>query len=62
MDLVAAREIFESMLACRTSLGLLSEDIDPKTNELYVADGYVNRRVIVSGCGGLPSSQQNNTP
>jgi len=30
-----AREIFENMLACRTSLGLLSEDIDPKTNELW---------------------------
>jgi hypothetical protein len=22
----------------------------------------LNRRVIVSGCGGLPSSQQNSTP
>jgi GH15 family glucan-1,4-alpha-glucosidase len=30
-----AREIFESMLACRNSLGLLSEDIDPKTHELW---------------------------
>jgi GH15 family glucan-1,4-alpha-glucosidase len=30
-----AREIFENMLACRTPLGLLSEDIDPKTNELW---------------------------
>ncbi len=30
-----AREIFENMLACRTSLGLLSEDIDPRTNELW---------------------------
>jgi GH15 family glucan-1,4-alpha-glucosidase len=30
-----AREIFESMLACRTPLGLLSEDIDPATNELW---------------------------
>ena len=28
-----ARELFESMLACRNSLGLLSEDTDPKTNE-----------------------------
>jgi GH15 family glucan-1,4-alpha-glucosidase len=30
-----AREIFEGMLACRTSLGLLSEDVDPRTNELW---------------------------
>ncbi len=30
-----AREIFEFMLTCRNSLGLLSEDIDPKTNELW---------------------------
>ena len=30
-----AREIFENMLACRNSLGLLSEDIDPATNELW---------------------------
>jgi GH15 family glucan-1,4-alpha-glucosidase len=30
-----AREIFESMLACRTSLGLLSEDVNPTTNELW---------------------------
>lgn len=28
-----AREIFESMLACRNRLGLLSEDIDPATGE-----------------------------
>jgi GH15 family glucan-1,4-alpha-glucosidase len=30
-----AREIFESMLACRNSLGLLSEDLDPTTHELW---------------------------
>lgn len=30
-----AREIFENLLACRTSLGLLSEDTDPRTNELW---------------------------
>jgi GH15 family glucan-1,4-alpha-glucosidase len=30
-----AREIFESMLACRNSLGLLSEDLDPATGELW---------------------------
>jgi GH15 family glucan-1,4-alpha-glucosidase len=30
-----AREIFEAMLACRNSLGLLSEDIDPNTHELW---------------------------
>jgi GH15 family glucan-1,4-alpha-glucosidase len=30
-----AREIFESMLACRNPLGLLSEDLDPATHELW---------------------------
>jgi len=30
-----AREIFESILACRNGLGLLSEDIDPATGELW---------------------------
>jgi len=30
-----AREIFEHMLSCRNSLGLLSEDIDPETDELW---------------------------
>ena len=30
-----AREIFENMLACRTRLGLLSEDTDPTSNELW---------------------------
>ncbi|GIK98940.1 MAG: glucoamylase [Alphaproteobacteria bacterium] len=30
-----ARELFENMLACRTSLGLLSEDIDVRTGELW---------------------------
>jgi GH15 family glucan-1,4-alpha-glucosidase len=30
-----AREIFENMLSCRNSLGLLSEDIDPITHELW---------------------------
>ena len=30
-----ARELFENMLACRTSLGLLSEDLDPTTRELW---------------------------
>jgi GH15 family glucan-1,4-alpha-glucosidase len=30
-----ARELFENMLACRNHLGLLSEDIDPDTNELW---------------------------
>jgi GH15 family glucan-1,4-alpha-glucosidase len=30
-----AREIFESMLACRTPLGLLSEDLNPATHELW---------------------------
>jgi GH15 family glucan-1,4-alpha-glucosidase len=30
-----AREIFEAMLACRTPLGLLSEDVAPATRELW---------------------------
>lgn len=30
-----AREIFEAMLACRTALGLLSEDVAPATGELW---------------------------
>ena len=30
-----AREIFEAMLACRNHVGLLSEDIAPKTGELW---------------------------
>jgi GH15 family glucan-1,4-alpha-glucosidase len=29
------RELFENMLACRNSLGLLSEDISPDTHELW---------------------------
>jgi GH15 family glucan-1,4-alpha-glucosidase len=32
---VAARELFENVLACRNQLGLLSEDINPETNELW---------------------------
>ncbi len=30
-----ARELFERILACRNHVGLLSEDIDPKTGELW---------------------------
>ena len=30
-----AREIYETMLSCRNHLGLLSEDVDPNTNELW---------------------------
>ncbi len=30
-----AREIYENMLACRNHLGLLSEDVDPKTGDLW---------------------------
>jgi GH15 family glucan-1,4-alpha-glucosidase len=32
---IEARELFESMLACRNHLGLLSEDIHPTTRELW---------------------------
>ncbi len=30
-----ARDIFENMLSCRNALGLLSEDVDPVTHELW---------------------------
>jgi GH15 family glucan-1,4-alpha-glucosidase len=30
-----ARDLFENMLACRNHLGLLSEDIDPETHDLW---------------------------
>jgi GH15 family glucan-1,4-alpha-glucosidase len=30
-----ARELFENMLACRNHLGLLSEDINPESKELW---------------------------
>ena len=33
--LAEARELFEGMLACRNHAGLLSEDIDPQTGELW---------------------------
>jgi len=50
-----AREIFESMLACRNHVGLLSEDIAPRTGELwgnfpqtYSMVGIVNGAVRLS--------------
>jgi GH15 family glucan-1,4-alpha-glucosidase len=30
-----ARDLFENVLRCRNHVGLLSEDIDPKTGELW---------------------------
>lgn len=30
-----ARELFENMLACRNKMGLLSEDVDPATHQLW---------------------------
>ena len=30
-----AREVFETLLSCRNHLGLMSEDTDPATNELW---------------------------
>ena len=33
--LAEARKIFESVLACRNHVGLLSEDIDPVTGKLW---------------------------
>ncbi|MGI9309000.1 MAG: glycoside hydrolase family 15 protein [Gammaproteobacteria bacterium] len=50
-----ARELFEGMLACRNSLGLLSEDLDPKSHELwgnfpqtYSMVGIINSARILS--------------
>ena len=50
-----ARELFNNMLACRNSLGLLSEDLDPKTHELwgnfpqtYSMVGIINSARILS--------------
>ena len=51
-----AREIFESMLASRNRLGLLSEDLDPQTGELwgnypqtYSLVGIINAAMRLSG-------------
>ncbi|MCH8836092.1 MAG: hypothetical protein IH925_09105 [Proteobacteria bacterium] len=50
-----ARELFENMLRCRNSLGLLSEDIDPDTGELwgnfpqtYSMVGFINSAMHLS--------------
>jgi GH15 family glucan-1,4-alpha-glucosidase len=50
-----ARELFENMLACRTSLGLLSEDMHPETQEpwgnfpqTYSMAGIINAAVRLS--------------
>ena len=50
-----ARTLFEEMLARRTSAGLLSEDIDPDTGELwgnypqtYSLVGIINCAVLLS--------------
>ena len=50
-----ARELFENMLSLRNSLGLLSEDIDPNTGELwgnfpqtYSMAGIINAAVRLS--------------
>jgi GH15 family glucan-1,4-alpha-glucosidase len=51
-----ARELFEHMLACRNGLGLLSEDIDTQTHELwgnypqtYSLVGIINAATRLSG-------------
>jgi len=51
-----ARELFEHMLACRNRLGLLSEDLDPETGELwgnypqtYSLVGIINAAMRLSG-------------
>ncbi|HWM26866.1 MAG TPA: glycoside hydrolase family 15 protein [Woeseiaceae bacterium] len=50
-----ARELFENMLCCRTDLGLLSEDINPETQEpwgnfpqTYSMAGIINTAVRLS--------------
>jgi len=50
-----ARELFERMLACRTSLGLMSEDLDPRTLEpwgnfpqTYSMAGIINAAMRLS--------------
>jgi pentatricopeptide repeat protein len=50
-----ARELFENMLNCRTSLGLLSEDLNPETQEpwgnfpqTYSMAGIINGAVRLS--------------
>jgi GH15 family glucan-1,4-alpha-glucosidase len=50
-----AREIFTNMLSCRNSLGLMSEDLDPTTHELwgnfpqtYSMVGIINSAVLLS--------------
>jgi len=50
-----ARELFESMLACRNHLGLLSEDVHPETGELwgnfpqaYSMVGLINAALVLS--------------
>jgi len=50
-----ARALFEKLLACRTSLGLLSEDLDPATRTLwgnfpqtYSMVGLINSAVRLS--------------
>ncbi len=50
-----ARELFENMLSCRNPLGLLSEDLDPNTGELwgnfpqtYSMVGFINSAMQLS--------------
>ena len=50
-----ARELFENMLGCRNHLGLLSEDLDPDTGELwgnfpqtYSMVGLINSAMMLS--------------
>lgn len=52
---VEARALFEKMLACRTAAGLLSEDIDPESGELwgnypqtYSLAGLINCALLLS--------------
>jgi pentatricopeptide repeat protein len=48
-----ARELFEEMLSCRTRLGLLSEDLDVRTGELW---GNFPRPTAWSASSSAPSA------
>ncbi|MFA7440949.1 MAG: glycoside hydrolase family 15 protein [Sphingomonadaceae bacterium] len=50
-----AREIFEQMLAHRTAAGLLSEDLDPQTGELWGNYPQTYSLVGIINCAGLLS-------
>ncbi|RZM29221.1 MAG: glycoside hydrolase family 15 protein, partial [Sphingomonas sp.] len=54
-----ARALFEEMVARRTPAGLLSEDIDPKTGELWGNYPQTYSLVGLINCAGLLSKSWN---